>query len=134
MDEDRFEDPSVDVVGWLEHLEPIYEECRVFVAPLRYGAGMKGKVADSMARGMPVVTTTVGAEGMGLNEGADLLVADTADEFAAAVVRLYTDGVLWERVRTSGGEKVRERFGMKASRGYIEALLALVHDDRSKPR
>ena len=123
MEKAGFKHPSVEVVGWIEDLEAVHEECLVFVAPLRFGAGMKGKVADSIARGLPVVTTSIGAEGIGLVEGADILVADTAADFADAVVRLYTDRDLWASLRSSGGANVRSRFGLDASRGYVRHLL-----------
>ena len=122
-----FKHPSVEVVGWIEDLEAVHEECRIFVAPLRFGAGMKGKVADSLARGLPVVTTSIGAEGIGLEPGVDVLVADTAADFADAVVRLYTDRELWTCVRTSGGASVRRRFGLEATRGYVRHLLDVAH-------
>ncbi len=56
--------PDVEVTGWVEDLEPLIDVARVMVAPLRYGAGMKGKVTQSLAAGLPVVTTPIGAEGL----------------------------------------------------------------------
>jgi GT2 family glycosyltransferase len=92
---------GVRALGYVPDLGPLYARSRVFVAPLRFGAGMKGKVGEALSYGLPVVTTGVGAEGMFLRDGEEALVADTAEEFAAAVVRLYTDEALWRRVSSN---------------------------------
>jgi len=90
-------------------LRPLYDRCRLFVAPLRYGAGMKGKVGEAAAHGLPVVTTSVGAEGMDLVNGRDVLVGDDAESFAAAVAAAYNDRHLWDRVAVNGRRAVQER-------------------------
>ena len=71
------------------------DKCRVSVAPLRFGAGMKGKIGEALASGLPVVTTSIGAEGVGLINGEHALIANDSEEFAGAVVRLYQDRFLW---------------------------------------
>ena len=76
-------------------MAPFFNGCRLSVAPLRYGAGVKGKVNQSLAYGLPVVVTTPAAEGMYLVDGESALIADEPAEFAAAIVRLYRDPVLW---------------------------------------
>jgi glycosyltransferase involved in cell wall biosynthesis len=89
---------DVVAVGYVPDLMPYLEGCRVFVAPLRYGAGIKGKIAQSMGFGLPVVTTSIGAEGMNLIDGEHVLIADSPAAFASAVVRLYTNDLLWEEM------------------------------------
>jgi hypothetical protein len=81
------------------------------VAPLRYGAGIKGKVNMSMSRGQPVVATPMAVEGMFAKSGRDVLVADTAEEFAAEIVRLYSDEALWNQISAAGLENVRQYLG-----------------------
>src|SRR3546814_17840650 len=76
--------------------------CRVAVAPLRYGAGVKGKVNLSMAHGQPVVSTPCAVEGMHLRDGHDGLVADDAAAFADAVVRLHEDEALGTALSAHG--------------------------------
>lgn len=120
----RLASPSVNVVGWVEDVEPWFDRARVFVAPLRYGAGMKGKVGHAMSHGLPLVTTSVGAEGMGLRDGEHALVADEAKPFAAAVVRLYEDEVLWSRLARSSLQHVEENFSERAVRARVAALFA----------
>ncbi|TMD00070.1 MAG: glycosyltransferase family 4 protein [Chloroflexi bacterium] len=97
----------VTVTGYVPDVETLLRRARVFVAPLRYGAGMKGKIGHAMSQGLPVVTTTIGAEGMGLVDGTHALVRDDPEGFAAAVVALHTEQPLWERVSTSARELVR---------------------------
>jgi GT2 family glycosyltransferase len=87
---------GVRVLGFVENLDYTLASCRVFVAPLRYGAGLKGKVGMAMAAGLPVVTTSIGAEGIENRGEKRLLVADDPGEFADKVVRLYTDHTLWQ--------------------------------------
>lgn len=90
---------DVVVTGRVEDLAPLFDRCRVFVAPLRYGAGLKGKVATSMAHGLPCVVTSIAAEGMSLEQGRHVLIEDVPLSFADAVCRLYSDPVLWERLQ-----------------------------------
>lgn len=89
---------GVDIVGWVHDLTPLYEEVRLVVAPLRYGAGIKGKLGESASRGVPFVCTSIATEGTTLTDGSECLVASNANEFAEAVVRLYSDESLWEQM------------------------------------
>jgi glycosyltransferase involved in cell wall biosynthesis len=80
---------------------------RGFVAPLRFGAGSKKKILDAMASGVPVVTTSVGAEGMGFRDGVDIMIADTPREFAVKTLALYRDTVLWRRISRAAYRSVQ---------------------------
>jgi glycosyltransferase involved in cell wall biosynthesis len=90
--------PGVNLVGWVPSIEPYLERARVAVVPLRYGAGVKGKVVQSMMAYTPVVTTPVGAEGLELTQGEHALIGSDASDIAAGMTRLLTDDALWERV------------------------------------
>jgi glycosyltransferase involved in cell wall biosynthesis len=118
----RLASPSVELVGQVPDPAPYFESCRVFVSPLRYGAGMKGKIGQSMSHGLPVVTTSIGAEGMRLVDGENALVADSPAAFADAVVRLYTDDILWARVARNGLREVEERYSPEAVQPRLEAI------------
>jgi len=89
---------GVDIVGWVHDLTPLYEEVRLVVAPLRYGAGIKGKLGESASRGVPFVCTSIATEGTTLANGSECLVASDANEFAEAVIRLYSEESLWEQM------------------------------------
>lgn len=97
---------GISVPGFVEDLGPLLNEARVMVAPLRFGAGVKGKILTALAHGLPVVTTSVGAEGIG--EGDEMLVADDAASFADAVCRLYLDPELWHRLQGAGLAYLRQ--------------------------
>jgi glycosyltransferase involved in cell wall biosynthesis/SAM-dependent methyltransferase len=114
---------SVVVTGYVEDLKPIFDATRVSVAPLRYGAGYKGKVAMSMAHGVPGVVTSIAAEGMELRDGEQLLIADEPADMAAAIVRLYRDPALWDRLARSSYDFVVERFSPRAARRSMERIL-----------
>ena len=75
--------PNIKIAGWVQDLGPLLRESRAMVAPLRYGAGMKGKVTQSLAAGLPVVSSSIGVEGLQAVEGEDVLIADDPEEFAA---------------------------------------------------
>jgi glycosyltransferase involved in cell wall biosynthesis len=119
--------------GFVKTLEPWLDGCRMAVAPLRYGAGIKGKVNMSMARGQPVVATPMAVEGMFARNGQDVLVAETAEDFAGQVVRLYQDEALWNRVSESGMENVRQYFSVETATLGLQQLLNSLRE-ASAPR
>ena len=94
--------PGVELFGYAEDLTPVLDTAHVFVAPLRYGAGMKGKVGHAMISGLPVVATTIGGEGMSASDGVHLLMADEPEDFADHVVSLLRDDALWHRLQAEG--------------------------------
>jgi glycosyltransferase involved in cell wall biosynthesis len=99
----------VVIGGWAPDLAAVFDRHRVSVVPLRYGAGFKGKLASSLAHGVPSVATPVGAEGTGLEGLAEVLVAKEAAGFAAAVAYAYSEEAVWERSAEAGPRFVRER-------------------------
>lgn len=113
---------GVAVHGHVPDIEPYMQGCRIALAPLRYGAGVKGKVNLSMAHGQPVVATAVAVEGMHLRDGHDVLVGDTAEAFAAAVLRLYRDQALWEQLSANGLENVQRHFSLDAARDTVQRV------------
>lgn len=101
---------TVRVRGYVPDVESYLCERRVFIAPLRFGAGIKGKVGEAMAHGIPVVTTSVGAEGFGLTHEFDVMIADDPESFAAAIEQLYSQKDLWERVAHNGRLRIEKYF------------------------
>ena len=89
---------NVRYLGQINDLNAWLDGLRLSVAPLRIGAGAKGKVASSLCAGLPCVASPVATEGMGLTCGKEILVASTAAEFAAKIVRIYSDPVLWGKI------------------------------------
>ncbi|RFF28165.1 glycosyltransferase [Wenzhouxiangella sp. 15181] len=115
---------GVVIHGYVADLTPYLEGCRLSVAPLRYGAGVKGKVNQAMAWGLPVVATRCAAEGMYLEDGKDVLIADTSESFAEAIVRAYSDEALWTRLSDGGLANVEEHFSFDAARRAINEMLS----------
>lgn len=115
-------DDNVEVLGWVPDLRPLYEQARVSVAPLRYGAGIKGKISEALSHGIPVVTTNVGAEGLGLRHDRDILIADDAESFALEVARLYTDRALWQALAVAGRARVAEQYSPEVVREEIRRM------------
>jgi glycosyltransferase involved in cell wall biosynthesis len=103
---------SVDVAGWVPELSPEFHRARVFLAPLRYGAGTKGKILNAMSHGVPVVTTSVGAEGNDETILASMRIADDAESLGELVAELMTDDQMWNEARRNAieaGKRVWER-------------------------
>jgi GT2 family glycosyltransferase/glycosyltransferase involved in cell wall biosynthesis len=113
------------VLGYVPEIVPYLEGCRVSISPLRYGAGVKGKVNTAMSYGLPVVATTPSIEGMHLSDGVDVLVADAPDAFAATVARLHEDRALWERLSAAGCDNIRRHFSREVARKALTALLMI---------
>jgi glycosyltransferase involved in cell wall biosynthesis len=101
---------DVEVLGYVPDIEPLLRNCRLMVVPLRYGAGIKGKLGESLSYGLPVVTTSTGAEGFGLTGGVEALIEDEPQAFAAAVIRVYEQEDLWERLAEHGHRHVEKYF------------------------
>jgi glycosyltransferase involved in cell wall biosynthesis len=109
-------------VGFVEDLEGYLRNVRITIAPLRYGAGVKGKVGNSLRMGLPVVGTPIAVEGMGLKEGEHVLVGRTGQQFAGQMQRLYTDGNLWETLSSKGQAYVLRKYGLDAARTKLANL------------
>lgn len=122
--------PAISVLGWVPDTGPHLDAARVSVAPLRVGAGMKGKVGEALSRGIPVVTTTIGAEGMDLQAGHQVMVADDPDCFAEAVARLYENPVFWEGMARAGREVVDARYGLESVGRVLQGLLGCLRQPR----
>ena len=116
------EQEGVVVHGHVPNLDPAMNGVRIAVAPLRFGAGVKGKINLSMAHGQPVVATSCAVEGMHLQDGVDVLVADDAQAFADAIVRLYGDEELWNQLSRNGLENVDRHFSLDAARDVVRQV------------
>ncbi len=118
-------DASVVVTGRVEDVRPYMERAAVYVIPLRIGGGTRLKVYEAMAMGKPIVSTTIGAEGLPVRDGVDLLLADEPQEFAAAVVRMFSDATLARELGERAAATARERFGWNR---VAAEFAALCHD------
>ena len=93
----QFACDNVDIVGFAESLDKVYNEHRIFIAPLLSGAGIKGKVLDALAYATPTILTDVAAEGTGLTNGINTIIANDSEAWVQAITKLYDDEILWKR-------------------------------------
>ncbi|MBK1695572.1 hypothetical protein CKO09_12665 [Chromatium weissei] len=114
---------GIQVLGFVEDIAPLFAQARLSIAPLRYGAGQKGKVVTSLSYGVPAVLTPVAAEGLGLNDDEGALIAATPSAFTAAVLRLYQDATLWQQLSDGGLARMEREFSVAANRDKLAELL-----------
>ena len=115
--------PNIIVVGYVKELTPYFNNCRIFVSPLRYGAGVKGKINQSMSYGLPVVTTQIGAEGMYLLDRENALIADDENTFASKCIELYENVDLWNELSRNSLINVQRYFSYSHWKQKIESIL-----------
>lgn len=120
---------DIEAIGYISDLKDLLGRIRVFVSPLRYGAGIKGKIITSMIYGTPVVTTGIGAEGLGLKDGEAIMIADEPGDFAAKTAALYGNSEKWAAVASSATKYVRDTFSYEAVSRHIIKLLDILIDD-----
>lgn len=110
--------------GYVQNVDEFFQRCLLSVAPLRFGAGVKGKINQSMLNGLPVVATSLAAEGMYLVHEENVLIADAAADFARQIVRLSRDPELWTRLSEGGVKNIEEHFSFAAAERGVTALLS----------
>ena len=118
---------NVVITGLQRDVRPFFESVRLSIAPLRFGAGVKGKINQSMAWGVPVVATSVAVEGMELRNGEDILVADEPENFARLMVELYKSEDLWNRISENTIKKTRALYSVDTARKKLELLFSDEH-------
>src|SRR5262249_9368002 len=101
--------PFVRILGWVPQLQPYLERTRVSVVPLLHGAGVNGKIVQSLISGARVLTTPIGAEGLDIRHDEHAVIADGPSELAAGLTRLLTNREDWHRIADLGYEHARTR-------------------------
>ena len=120
---------GVEVTGYVPDIRPYLATATCFVVPMRLGSGMKDKVLEAMAMRLPVVSTPLGCEGIAATDGDDVLLGQSAEELAKAVVRLFQDESLRKRIATGGEQLVRRRYTWQQAAAQYEALYGRVIAD-----
>jgi polysaccharide biosynthesis protein PslH len=113
---------AVRVTGYVPDLDPYFEEAALVVVPVRAGGGMRVRILEAFARGMPMVTTTIGLEGIDAIPGVDVLVEDTPDQFADAVVRILQDEQLRESLARNGRQLVEQKYDYRVVLGALQEI------------
>ncbi len=104
-------DPSVIVTGRVEDVRPYMEQAAVYIVPLRIGGGTRLKIYEAMAMEKPIVSTSIGAEGLPVTDGKEIVLADTPESFADSVVKLLKDQNFADEIRQHAAARVRKEFG-----------------------
>ena len=132
-----FESKNVEVVGFVEDIDDVYQRARVFVSPLLSGAGLKGKVIDCMASGLPSVMSSVSAEGTGLVHSQSTYVAESVSEWCEYIKLLYQDEQAWQRLSENSQQVSKSLFspaeGLKAMRKIL-AMVEVYSDENGMER
>jgi GT2 family glycosyltransferase/glycosyltransferase involved in cell wall biosynthesis len=118
---------NVIVTGLQRDVGPFFESVKLSVAPLRFGAGVKGKINQSIAFGVPVVATSLAVEGMELTNHQDILVADDPEDFARALIELYESEELWNRLSENGIKKTKSLYSIEAAHARLNHLFSDRH-------
>jgi GT2 family glycosyltransferase/Flp pilus assembly protein TadD/glycosyltransferase involved in cell wall biosynthesis len=105
---------DIIVTGFVPEVIPYLLASRAFVVPLRYGAGLKGKIGEALAAGIPIVTTSIGAEGMNLVHRKNAMIADTPADFASSVVEVCGDDALWDTLSVEGKRLAEASYSVRA--------------------
>lgn len=121
---------DVTVTGFVESVLPYYQQASVFIVPLRAGGGSRLKILESMALGRPVVSTTLGCEGIDVTRGDNILIADTPDDLAAQVLCLLNDRDLRQRLVANGRRLVETRYDWQ----IIAQQLVQVYEQAARKR
>jgi glycosyltransferase involved in cell wall biosynthesis len=114
---------GLNVTGYVPDVRPFFDRCKLSIAPLRYGAGVNGKILLSMSYGVPVVASAVAAEGIPAVNGSDILVADDPVAFSNAIKNLYHDEQMWNRLSRNGLRIIDEYYSVEASQACLVGVL-----------
>lgn len=114
---------NIEFTGFVEDISELFDSIRLSIAPLRYGAGVKGKINSSMSYGVPAVVSTIAAEGMNLVHEQDILIADQPEDFAREILKLYDDENLWLALSKAGKENIEKHFSFATAEAQLKAVL-----------
>jgi glycosyltransferase involved in cell wall biosynthesis len=116
----------INFIGQVENLDDLFHSCRLSVAPLRYGSGIKGKIITSLAYGVPCVATPEAAEGMGLKAGAEIIIASDPSDYAHTIVEVYNDRDLWYSISDQGLSFAEANFSIKSITSKVRNMLETI--------
>jgi glycosyltransferase involved in cell wall biosynthesis len=115
------------VAGLQKDVRPFFDSVKLSVAPLRFGAGVKGKINQSMAFGVPVVATSLAVEGMDLTDHEDVLVADEPEDFARSLIEQYESEELWKTLSQNSIKETRASYSTDTASKTLEFLFSEDH-------
>lgn len=105
VDADKY--PQFNFTGFVPDITSFFQENKLMVAPLRYGAGVKGKIGQAFEYYLPVVTTSIGAEGMKIKNGKNAMVENDSEKFAKAIIEVYTNERIWDKLSNNSNDSLK---------------------------
>ena len=117
---------GIFVTGFVEDPQSLLERSQVFIVPVRAGGGMRVKIVDAWLWGLPIVSTTIGAEGLRVRPGENILLADDPEAFAATIIQLFNDPTLAATLRSAGRRWVEDRYDYRRVYGQIDQVYARI--------
>jgi O-antigen biosynthesis protein len=124
---EALKDGVINVTGYVKSTTPYLHRNYISIAPLRYGAGMKGKIGEAMAHGRPIVTTSIGAQGMGLTNRKNVLIADSPKEFSDSVIELIQNADLYETIQKNAIDHVERYYTEEKVEKGIQIILSEIN-------
>ncbi|MBX9578563.1 MAG: glycosyltransferase [Chthoniobacterales bacterium] len=121
---------GINVKGYVHNLEEDFEKAKLSIVPLRFGAGIKGKIATSLSFGVPCVSTEVGVEGMGLTNGVNILIAKDDYDFAEKVIALYLNEETWNNISKNSLKYATEAYSMDVGKEKLEKIITSLKNNR----
>ncbi|MCI0557550.1 MAG: glycosyltransferase family 4 protein, partial [Nitrososphaera sp.] len=120
------DDDRVLVKGWVADVAEVYDTCRIFVAPLLSGAGLKGKVVDALAHGVPTILSPVAAEGIGLRDGLETRIVREPKEWVDAIVDLYKSEKTWSAMSAAARQFAKTEYGAEKGKQLMCKAMEMV--------
>jgi len=127
------EDKAITVTGRVDDVRSFLRKGRVFICPVRLGGGFRGKILEAMATGRPVVSTSLGAQGVPVHQRENIIVADTPDEFAQGVLDVMNDDSLFDRIRLRARKMVEEKYAWEKGVQIMEEVLERMLKEKPLP-
>jgi len=126
------DDPAIVVTGRVDDVTPYLRKSTIFICPVRLGGGFRGKILEAMAIGRPIVSTTLGAEGIPAQNGKNIILADNPEDFARGIDRLLQDDNLYNQISIHGRKLVEEKYAWGKGVEVLEGILAKMLDKPPK--
>lgn len=117
------QDKNIIVTGKVDDVRPYLRKGRIFICPVRLGGGFRGKILEAMAVGRPIVSTSLGAEGIPASHGENIIIGDTPSKFAAGIINLIQNKELMEKIRRNGRCLVEEKYAWEKGVDVLEGIL-----------
>ncbi|MGQ9778133.1 MAG: glycosyltransferase, partial [Thermodesulfobacteriota bacterium] len=115
-------DPAIKIVNYVDDIRPYFEESKVFIAPIRMGSGTRLKILTAMAMGLPVVSTRIGCEGLEVDNGVNIMIADEPLDMKENIVKILRDEGLRQTIAQKGRELVEKKYSLNAFMGQLNKI------------